>query len=77
MIQAGDDHALVVLYDRYSQLVWSVALRALRNSASAEDVLSAEVVLQDIFIQLLITKSGFKFSGATLFRRVSDDNAFR
>jgi RNA polymerase sigma-70 factor (ECF subfamily) len=45
-MQAGDQQALVALYDRYSALVFSVALRLLKNSASAEDV------LQEIFMQL-------------------------
>jgi RNA polymerase sigma-70 factor, ECF subfamily len=38
--------AFALLYDRYSPLVYSVALRVLKNPAAAEDV------LHDIFLQL-------------------------
>jgi RNA polymerase sigma-70 factor (ECF subfamily) len=42
----GDQEAFSLLYDRYSRLVYSVALRVLRSAAMAEDV------LHDIFLQL-------------------------
>jgi RNA polymerase sigma-70 factor (ECF subfamily) len=45
-IQRGDEQAMAVLYDRYSRVVYSVALRVLRDAASAEDV------LQEIFMQI-------------------------
>ena len=45
-INAGDDQALAILYDRYSKVVYSVALRILGNPANAEEV------LQDIFLRL-------------------------
>lgn len=45
-IQAGDQGAMAGLYDRYSSIVYSVALRILQDTAAAEDV------LQDIFMQL-------------------------
>jgi RNA polymerase sigma-70 factor (ECF subfamily) len=41
-----DQDAFALLYDRYSALVYSVALRVLKNPAAAEDV------LHDIFLQL-------------------------
>ena len=41
-----DQDAFARLYDRYSPLVYSVALRVLRNPSAAEDV------LHDIFLQL-------------------------
>jgi RNA polymerase sigma-70 factor (ECF subfamily) len=43
---SGDQSAMAVLYDRYSRLVYSVALRVLREPATAEDV------IQDVFMQL-------------------------
>ncbi|HMK31588.1 MAG TPA: sigma-70 family RNA polymerase sigma factor [Terriglobales bacterium] len=45
-LRAGDEGAMAALYDRYSSVVYGVALRVLRDSAAAEDV------LQDIFLQL-------------------------
>ena len=44
-VQAGDETAMASLYDRYSRLVYSVALRVLRDSASAEDIMQ-EVLMQ-------------------------------
>jgi DNA-directed RNA polymerase specialized sigma24 family protein len=45
-IQRGDDLAIALLYDRHSSLVYSVALRVLRNPVLAEQVLA------DIFIEI-------------------------
>jgi RNA polymerase sigma-70 factor (ECF subfamily) len=45
-IRSGDASAMAVLYDRYSSLVYSVALRILGDSGLSEDV------LQDVFMQL-------------------------
>lgn len=39
-IQRGDDRALASLYDRYASIVYSIALRVLRDPAPAERVLS-------------------------------------
>ena len=44
-IRAGDEQAMGQLYDRYSGIVYSVALRVLNESSAAEDVLQ-EVSLQ-------------------------------
>ena len=38
-IRRGDEQAMAAIYDRYSRVVYSVALRVLRDPASAEDVL--------------------------------------
>jgi RNA polymerase sigma-70 factor (ECF subfamily) len=45
-VQSGDEAAMAALYDRYSKIVYSVALRVLRDPASAEDI------LQEIFMQV-------------------------
>jgi len=45
-IRAGDEDALAALHDRYSQVVYSVALRVLGETTQAEDI------LQEIFLQL-------------------------
>jgi RNA polymerase sigma-70 factor (ECF subfamily) len=45
-IRSGDQNAMAALYDRYSSLVYSVALRVLADTGAAEDV------LQDVFMRL-------------------------
>jgi RNA polymerase sigma-70 factor (ECF subfamily) len=45
-VQRGDELAMAAIYDRYSRVVYSVALRVLRDPASAEDI------LQEIFMQV-------------------------
>jgi RNA polymerase sigma-70 factor, ECF subfamily len=45
-VQKGDEYAMASLFDRYSRVVYSVALRVLRDPASAEDV------LQEVFMQM-------------------------
>lgn len=45
-VQGGDEYAMASLFDRYSKVVYSVALRVLRDPAAAEDV------LQEIFMQI-------------------------
>ena len=37
-LQAGDNDALAVLFDRYQKLVLNVALKIVRNPFEAEDV---------------------------------------
>jgi RNA polymerase sigma-70 factor (ECF subfamily) len=53
LVQQGDDHAMAGLFDRYSKVVYSVALRVLRDPASAEDV------LQEVFMQIWRNPDGF------------------
>lgn len=43
-IRRGDEQAMAALYERYSRVVYSVAMRVLRDPGSAEDV------LQDVFL---------------------------
>ena len=45
-IRNGDESSLAVLYDRYSRLVYAVALRVIGDTGLAEDI------LQEIFLQL-------------------------
>jgi RNA polymerase sigma-70 factor (ECF subfamily) len=45
-VRARDESAMATLYDRYSSLVYAVALRVLGDTGAAEDV------LQEIFLQL-------------------------
>jgi RNA polymerase sigma-70 factor (ECF subfamily) len=45
-IRSGDEGAMAQLYDRYSSIVYAVALRVLGDTAAAEDV------VQDVFLQL-------------------------
>ena len=53
LVQGGDEHAMASLFDRYSKVVYSVALRVLRDPASAEDV------LQEVFMQIWRNPDGF------------------
>lgn len=45
-IRSGDQSAMAALYDRYSSVVYSVALRVLGDTGAAEDI------QQDVFMQL-------------------------
>jgi RNA polymerase sigma-70 factor (ECF subfamily) len=45
-MRSGDQGALAALYDRYSSVVYAVALRVLSDASAAEDV------LQEVFLQL-------------------------
>ena len=53
LVQRGDEYAMASLFDRYSKVVYSVALRVLRDPASAEDV------LQEVFMQIWRNPGGF------------------
>lgn len=52
-VRHGDEAAMASLFDRYSKVVYSVALRVLRDTASAEDV------LQEIFMQVWRSPGSF------------------
>ena len=45
-IRSGDQQAMAQLYERYSSIVYSVALRVLGDTGAAEDI------LQEVFLQL-------------------------
>jgi RNA polymerase sigma-70 factor (ECF subfamily) len=45
-ICSGDENAMADMYDRYSGIIYGVALRVLGNTSAAEDV------LQEVFLQL-------------------------
>ena len=59
-IRAGDQRAMAELYDRYSSVVYGVALRVLQDAAAAEDI------LQDIFLQLWRKPDAFDSSRGSL-----------
>jgi RNA polymerase sigma-70 factor (ECF subfamily) len=52
-VERGDQAAMGLLFDRYSGIVYSVALRVLKDTGQAEDV------MQDIFIQIWKKPSAF------------------
>jgi RNA polymerase sigma-70 factor, ECF subfamily len=60
LVQKGDEHAMASLFDRYSKIVYSVALRVLRDPSSAEDV------LQEIFMQIWRNPDAFVATRGTL-----------
>lgn len=55
-IRSGDQAAMAELYDRYSSIVYSVALRVLQDTGTAEDV------LQDTFMMLWRNPGAFDAS---------------
>lgn len=59
-VRRGDQQAMAQLYDRYSGVVYAVALRVLADTAAAEDV------LQDVFMQLWRKPSAFDASRGSL-----------
>jgi RNA polymerase sigma-70 factor (ECF subfamily) len=60
LVRTGDGQAMASLFDRYSSVVYSVALRVLRDPASAEDV------LQEIFMQLWRNPDSFSATRGSL-----------
>jgi RNA polymerase sigma-70 factor, ECF subfamily len=59
-IRSGDEHAMAQLYDRYSPVVYSVALRVLADTGAAEDV------LQEVFLQLWRNPDAFDSNRGSL-----------
>ena len=56
----GDEQAIMDLYDRYSQLVYSVAYHVLQDPGTSEDV------LQEVFLQLWRVPDAFEPSKGSL-----------
>src|SRR6516164_8247636 len=59
-VRRGDEHAMAMLFDRYSKVVYSVALRVLRDPSSAEDI------LQEVFMQLWRNPDSFSMTRGNL-----------
>ena len=59
-VERGDEQAMAALFDRYSKIVYSVALRVLRDPAAAEDV------LQEIFMQVWRNPTSFTATRGSL-----------
>lgn len=56
----GDEQAMAALFDRYSRLVYSIALRILRDASAAEDV------MQEIFLRIWRDPTTFIATKGTL-----------
>ncbi len=59
-LNTGDERAMSTLYERYSRVVYSVALRVLNDPASAEDI------LQEIFMQIWRNPDSFSAARGSL-----------
>jgi RNA polymerase sigma-70 factor, ECF subfamily len=59
-LKAGDQSAVAQLYDRYSSVVYAVALRVLGDTAAAEDI------LQEVFLQLWRNPGAFDAARGSL-----------
>lgn len=59
-LKSGDQGAMAELYDRYSAVVYAVALRVLGDTGAAEDV------LQEVFLQLWRKPSAFDAARGSL-----------
>jgi RNA polymerase sigma-70 factor, ECF subfamily len=59
-MKSGDQSALAELYDRYSSVVYAVALRVLGDAAAAEDI------LQEVFLQLWRNPAAFDAARGSL-----------
>jgi RNA polymerase sigma-70 factor, ECF subfamily len=59
-VKSGDQGAMAELYDRYSAIVYAVALRVLGDTMAAEDV------LQEVFLQLWRNPTAFDAARGSL-----------
>jgi RNA polymerase sigma-70 factor, ECF subfamily len=60
LVQSGNEQAMASLFERYSRVVYSVALRVLRDPASAEDI------LQEVFMQIWRNPDSFTAARGSL-----------
>jgi RNA polymerase sigma-70 factor, ECF subfamily len=60
LVQSGNEQAMASIFDRYSKVVYSVALRVLRDPAAAEDI------LQEVFMQIWRNPDGFTAARGSL-----------
>ena len=60
LLESGEQRGMALLYDQYSEVVYSVALCVLRDPAAAE------MVLQDVLMQVWRAPKGFGKSDASL-----------
>jgi RNA polymerase sigma-70 factor (ECF subfamily) len=59
-LRSGDEQAMAQLYERYSSIVYAVALRVLGETGAAEDV------LQEVFLQLWRSPQAYDASRGSL-----------
>ena len=59
-IRSGDQEAMTILFDRYGTMVYSVALRVLKDASEAEDL------MQEIFVQVWKNPGAFAFGKGSL-----------
>ena len=59
-LQHGDTQALLALYDRYAEYVYSIALRILNHSAAAEEV------TQEVFLLISVRSLRTNFLAGTM-----------
>src|SRR5271154_5411254 len=64
-IRSADQSAMAALYDRYSSIVYAVALRVLQDTGAAEDG------LQEIFMQLWRNPGAFDASRGNMAARLA------
>lgn len=62
LVAQGEKEALAALYDRYGRIVFSVALRLLRDPSEAEDV------TQEVFLKVWARASGYQAERAPFAR---------
>lgn len=59
-VRNGDEQAMAALYDRYAKVIYSVALRVLRDRGAAEDV------MQEVLMQVWRSPDGFEATRGSL-----------
>jgi RNA polymerase sigma-70 factor (ECF subfamily) len=65
LVQSGDEQSVATLFDRYSRIVYSVALRVLSDAAAAEDV------LHEVFLQVWRSPGSFTAAAGSLGGRLA------